>query len=86
MDKELAGWSCPKGSMPKWKAEMGGVPQESTPGQNLLNIFLSNTDSGIECTLSKSADDTKLSGGVDTAEGWDGVQRDLDKLERWTHE
>ncbi|KAK4826541.1 hypothetical protein QYF61_010061 [Mycteria americana] len=59
-----------KGSMSKWRPVTSGVPQ-------------GNMDSGIECTLSKFANNTKLYAAVEMLDRRDAIQRDLDRLERW---
>ncbi|PKU42337.1 rna-directed dna polymerase from mobile element jockey- hypothetical protein [Limosa lapponica baueri] len=62
---------------------MDGVPQGPILSLLLFNIFVSDMDNGIECMVSKFANDTKLQGAVNTLEGRDAIQRDLGRLETW---
>ncbi|GAB0205751.1 triadin [Grus japonensis] len=87
VDKELTGRSHSKVNslMSKWRSVMSGILQGSILGLVLFNVFVSDMDGGIECTLSKFADNTKLCGVINTLEGRDAIQRDTERLERWAH-
>lgn len=50
----------------------------------LFSIFLDDLDNGVECTLSKFTDDTKVGGGADTPGDHAAIQSDLNRLEKWT--
>ena len=58
----------------------------SVLAQMLFSIFINNIDSGIEFTLRKSVNDTKLHSVVNKHEGLGAIQRDLDRLEKLAQE
>ncbi|PKU32255.1 rna-directed dna polymerase from mobile element jockey-like [Limosa lapponica baueri] len=58
--------------------QSGEVPSDWKKG-NITPIF----KKGVECTISKFADDTKLGNAGDSLEGKEALQRGLDRLEHW---
>ncbi len=49
-------------------------------------IYVNDLDDGITCKISKFADDTKIASKVITTLDKELLQRDLDKLIKWSHD
>ena len=64
-----------------WRPMTSGVPQRLVLRVVLLNIFISGLDEGMESTLSKLANYTKLGGVADIPKGWATIQQNGDRLE-----
>ena len=56
-------------SMSKWRSVTNGVLQGLVLGPAQFYIFVGDMGSGIECTLSEFADDSKQCGEADVLEG-----------------
>jgi len=55
-------------------------------GPVLFLVFTNDLDYGIKNWILKFVDDTKFSAKINTAEDHINLQRDLDKLVRWSEE
>lgn len=73
------------GPISRWRPVTSGIPQESVLGLVFFSIFIRDTDSGIKCSISRFADDAKLSGAVDIIEGKGIIQKDPYRLKKWVH-
>jgi len=49
----------------------------------LVSILSNGLDSGVDCSLSILAGDTKLGGADDTPNGCTTIQKYLERLEKW---
>ncbi|KAK4831799.1 hypothetical protein QYF61_019229, partial [Mycteria americana] len=71
------------GTKSSWKPVTTIVLQGSMLGPILFHIFINDPSDWTECTLSKFAHGTKVGGVADIPAGHAGIQKDLNRLEKW---
>lgn len=76
IDKSIICWV--NGVTSGWQPVTISIPKGSVLQSVLFSVFINDLDRGIKCTISKFVNDTKLRRAVDSLEGKDVLQRDLE--------
>lgn len=76
----LRPWVLLKGELLCWREVTGKVPQGSTFGPILSNIFINDHGTKSRRVLMKCADESKLRGIINTDGAWNIIQEDLGDL------
>ncbi len=72
------------GESSPWSPVTSGVPQGSVLGPILFIIYINDLDVGLNNTVSKFADDTKIGNAIVTEDDRAKLQEDLNKIAEWS--
>ena len=67
-----------------WEEVLSGIPQGSILGPLLFIIFINDLELGINSTILKFADDTKLFGKAGNTQDVEKLRKDLSELHLWS--